>query len=268
MTTSRREIIEVRIVPKSSCYVIEIVYERRSETTDKQEIAGIDLGVNNLMAVTTNQTGVAPLLVNGRPLKAINTFYNKQRSRLQSQLKTRNNQPSSKRLIFLTHKRNCRVENYLHTASKRVIDWCILHQIGTLIIGHNERMKQCLNLGKRNNQQFVNIPHYRLIEMLTYKAQLKGIKVIITEESYTSQSSALDRDELPKYGEEKPLFKGKRLARGLYKMGTNQLLNADVNGSFNIIRKVIPDVIDQGIKGLPFNPVVLDPLVMSLSNYE
>jgi transposase len=124
-------------------------------------------------------------------------------------------------------------------------------------------MKQSLNLGKRNNQQLVNISHYRLIEMLTYKAQLKGIKVIITEESYTSQSSALDRDELPKYGEEKPLFKGKRLIRGLYRMGTNQLLNADVNGAFNIIRKVIPDVIDQGIKGLPFNPVVLDPLRMT-----
>ena len=147
-----------------------------------------------------------------------------------------------------------------HFQGKKVIDWCILDQIGTLIIGHNEGMKQSLNLGKRNNQQFVNIPHYRLIEMLTYKAELKGIKVIITEESYTSQSSALDRDELPKYGEEKPLFKGKRLARGLYKMGTNQLLNADVNGAFNIIRKVIPDVIDQGIRGLPFNPVVLDPL--------
>jgi transposase len=169
MTTSRREIIAVRIVPKSSCYVIEILYERREETTDKQQITGVDLGVNNLMAVTTNQTGVAPLLVNGRPLKAINTFYNKQRSKQQ--------------------------------------------------------------------------------------AQLKGIKVIITEESYTSQSSALDRDELPKYGEEKPLFKGKRLTRGLYRMGTNQLLNADVNGAFNIIRKVIPDVIDQGIKGLPFNPL-------------
>ncbi len=213
--TSKREIIAARIVPKSSCYVIEIVYERRSETTDKQQIAGVDLGVNNLI--------------------------------------TQNNQPSSKRLIFLTHKRNCRGENYLHTASKKVIDWCIRPQIGTLIIGHNEWMKQSLNLGKRNHQQLVNIPHYRLIEMLTYKAQLKGIKVIITEESYTSQSSALDRDELPKYGEEKPLFKGKRLARGLDKMGKNQLLNADVNGAFNIIRKVITDVIEQGIRGLPFN---------------
>ncbi|WP_287722363.1 transposase [Microcystis sp. M158S2] len=249
--TSKREIIAARIVPKSSCYVIEIVYERRSETTDKQQIAGVDLGVNNLMAVTTNQTGVAPLLVNGRYLKAINTFYNKQRSRWQSQPKTQNNQPSSKRLIFLTHKRNCRGENYLHTASKKVIDWCIRPQIGTLIIGHNEWMKQSLNLGKRNHQQLVNIPHHRLIEMLTYKAQLKGIKVIITEESYTSQSSALDRDELPKYGEEKPLFKGKRLARGLYKMGTNQLLNADVNGAFNITIKVITDVIEQGLTSSP-----------------
>jgi len=261
--TSQRSIIEVRIVPKSSCYVIEIVYEKPEEVTDHQQIAGIDLGVNNLMAVTTNQTGVAPFLINGRPLKAINTFYNKQRSRLQSQLKTRNNQNSSKQLKLLTHKRNCRVENYLHTASKRVIDWCEQHQIGVLIIGHNDLMKQSLNLGKRNNQQLVNIPHYRLIEMLTYKAQLKGIKVIITEESYTSQSSCLDRDELPKYGDKKPLFKGKRVARGLYRTGDNKLLNADVNGAFNIMRKVIPDVLDQGIKGLPFNPVVLDPLRMT-----
>jgi IS605 OrfB family transposase len=262
--TSLREIIEVRIVPKTSCYVLEIVYEQEEEITDNRQIAGIDLGVNNLMAVTTNQTGIPPLLIKGRPLKAINTFYNKQRSRLQSSLKTRNNLNSSKQLQSLTHKRNCRVENYLHTASKRVIDWCISHEIGTLIIGHNDYQKQSLNLGKRNNQQFVNIPHYRLIEMLSYKAQLKGIKVIITEESYTSQSSALDRDELPKYGAQKPVFKGKRMARGLYKTGTNQLLNADVNGSFNIIRKVIPDVLDQGIKGLPFNPVVLDPLRMTI----
>lgn len=262
--TSIKEIIEVRIVPKTSCYVLEIVYEQEEEITDNEQRAGIDLGVNNLMAVTTNQTGIPPLLIKGRPLKAINTFYNKQRSRLQSQLKIRNNLNSSKQLQSLTHKRNCRVENYLHTASKRVIDWCITQEIGTLIIGHNEAQKQSLNLGKRNNQQFVNIPHYRLIEMLSYKAQLKGIKVIITEESYTSQSSALDRDELPKYGEQKPRFKGKRIARGLYKTSTNQLLNADVNGSFNIIRKVIPDVLDQGIKGLPFNPVVLDPLRMTI----
>lgn len=134
----------MRIVPKSSCYVIEILYEKSEETTENKQIAGVDLGVNNLMAVTTNQTGVAPLSINGRPLKAINTFDNKKRSLIQSQLKTKNHQNSSNRLNALTHKRNkrnCRVENYLHTASKRVIDWCEVHQIGTLIIGYNEALE-------------------------------------------------------------------------------------------------------------------------------
>ncbi|MBD2182383.1 IS200/IS605 family element transposase accessory protein TnpB [Planktothrix sp. FACHB-1355] len=267
--TSAHVIIEARIVPKSSCYVLEIVYEKEEETTNHQQIAGIDLGVNNLMAVTTNQTGVRPLLMNGRPLKAINTFYNKQRSCLQSHLKLQHNQTQSQRLKKLTHKRNCRVENYLHTASRRVIDWCREHQIGIIVIGYNATWKQSINLGQRNNQQFVNIPHYRLVEMLTYKAQLKGIQVIITEESYTSQSSALDGDALPKYGEKKPVFQGHRVARGLYKTAQGRLLNADVNGSFNITKKVIPDVLDQGIKGLPFNPVVLDPLRMTgLSAFE
>ena len=182
---------------------------------------------------------------------------------LLSQTPIKHNQNQSQRLKNLTHKRNCRVDNYLHTASRRVIDWCRQHQIGILVIGHNAKWKQSINLGKRNNQQFVNIPHYRLIEMLTYKAQLKGIKIVITEESYTSVASGLDGDALPKYGEKKPVFKGHRIARGLYKTGNGRLLNADVNGSFNITRKVIPDVFDQGIKGLPFNPVVLDPLRMT-----
>jgi putative transposase len=202
-------------------------------------------------------------LIKGRPLKAINTFYNKKRSRLQSALKIKHNQTTSQKLKNLTHKRNCRLENYLHTASKKVIDWCTEHQIGILVIGHNPTWKQEINLGKRNNQQFVNIPHYRLIEMLTYKAKLKGIQVVITEESYTSKASAVDGDALPKYGEKKPVFQGRRIARGLYKTAKGRLLNADVNGSFNIIRKVIPDVLDQVIKGLPFNPVVLDPLRMT-----
>lgn len=268
IATNLKEIIEVRIVPKTSCYVIEIVYEKEEEKVNYEGVAGIDLGLNNLMAVTTNQTGIKPLLVNGRPLKTINNYYNKRRSLLQSSLKKRNNQDFSHRLKALTHKRNCRVENYLHTASKKVIDWCIKHQIGLLIIGHNQLMKQEINIGKKNNQQFVNIPHNRLIEMLTYKAQLRGIKVVITEESYTSQSSAMDNDILPKYGEKKVKFKGKRVARGLYKTAENKLINADINGSLNIIKKVIPDVFNQGIKGLPFNPVMLDPLRMnSLSNF-
>jgi IS605 OrfB family transposase len=163
---------EARIIPQACCYVLEIVYEQESQRlTTGEAIAGVDLGLNNLMAVTSNQAGVKPLLINGRPLKSINQFYNKRQSKLQSK-------EASRQIRSLTHKRNCRVENYLHTASRRVINWCLVHGIGTLIIGKNEGWKQQIKIGKQNNQQFVNIPHARLIEMLTYKAELVGIKGI------------------------------------------------------------------------------------------
>jgi IS605 OrfB family transposase len=255
------EVVEVRIVPRSSCYVVEIVYKQEElESSLGNEVAGIDMGLENLVTLTTNQSGVAPLLIKGGALKAINTYYNKQKAKLQSELETRYKVKTSRRLNALTHKRNCRVDNYLHTASKRVIDWCLNHKIGTLIIGKNNGWKQSINIGKKNNQQFVNIPHCRLIEMITYKAKLLGIEVIITEESYTSKASFLDKDPLPKYGDKKPVFSGKRVKRGLYQSSSGKLLNADVNGSYNIIRKVKPDVFDQGLKGLPFSPVTLDPL--------
>ena len=255
------QVNEVRVVPQSGCYVVEIVYRQEELTTSLgQEVAGIDLGLVNLITLTTNQLGVAPLLIKGGALKAINTYYNKQKARIQSELELRQKSKTSNRLKALTHKRNCRVDNYLHTTSRRVIDWCLEYQIGTLVIGKNDGWKQSINIGKRNNQQFVNIPHCKLIEMITYKAALVGIKVLLTEESYTSKSSFLDNDPLPKFGDKKPKFSGKRVARGLYRSANGQLLNADVNGSLNIIRKVKPDVFDQGLKALPFMPVVLNPL--------
>jgi IS605 OrfB family transposase len=241
---------EARIIPQACCYVLEIVYEQESQRlTTGEAIAGVDLGLNNLMAVTSNQAGVKPLLINGRPLKSINQFYNFRLAKLQSK-------EASRQIRELTHKRNCRGENYLHTASRRVINWCLVHGIGTLIIGKNEGWKQQIKIGKQNNQQFVNIPHARLIEMLTYKAELVGIKVVITEESYTSKASALDHDPLPSYGEALTKFSGRRIKRGLYKTATGKPINADINGSLNIARKVIPDLM-KGIEALPFVPVVL-----------
>jgi IS605 OrfB family transposase len=255
------EVDEVRVIPKSGCYVVEVVY-RQEEMQSKSdgEVAGIDMGLVNLVTLTTNQSGVKPLLIKGGALKAINTFYNKQKAKLQSELESRHETKTSRRLNALTHKRNCRVDNYLHTASRRVIDWCLRPNITTLVIGKNENWKQAINLGKRTNQQFVNIPHARLIEMITYKGCLVGIKVIVTEESYTSKSSLLDNDPLPKYGQIPPIFSGKRVKRGLYRSASGRLINPDVNGSFNAIRKVKPDVFDRGLKGLPFSPVALDPL--------
>lgn len=254
--TKAKDIAEVRIVPKACCYVIEVVYNVPNiEPIINKGVAAVDLGLANLMAATTNQPSVRPLLITGKPLKAINTYYNKQRAQYQSV-------EAFTKLKEITHKRNCRVDNYLHTASRRLIDWCVANSVGLLIIGKNDGQKNGINIGKKNNQQFVNIPHTTLVAMLSYKAEMAGIKVVITEESYTSKASALDKDVIPVHGRVKtePKFSGTRVKRGLYRTGKGQFLNADVNGSLNIMRKVIPDVLDQGIKALPFAPVVADPL--------
>jgi IS605 OrfB family transposase len=256
------QVNEVRVVPKSGCFIVEIVYSHEEiQATTGSGIAGVDLGLVNLVTLTTNQSGVKPLLIKGGALKAINTYYNKQKAKLQSDLETKHKAKSSRRLTALTHKRNCRIDNYLHTTSRRVIDWCLEHGIHTLIIGKNDGWKQSINIGRKNNQQFVSIPHARLIEMITYKAKLIGIEVIITEESYTSKASFLHYDPIPQYcsGNPKPQFSGKRVHRGLYASNLG-LLNADVNGSLNIIRKVKPNAFSYGLKGLPFSPVTLDPL--------
>jgi IS605 OrfB family transposase len=144
----------------------------------------------------------------------------------------------------LTNKRNRRIDHYMHEASRWIIDDLVAHGIGTLVIGKNDAWKQKANMGKRNNQNFVSIPHTRFISMLKYKAELAGITVKITEESYTSKASFLDRDEIPVYDPnqtEKPKFSGKRIKRGLYRAAGGTLINADCNGSGNIIRKVAPD---------------------------
>ena len=251
--TTAKNIDQVRIVPKLDHYVIEVVYTVDDVPKSKGKyIAGVDLGLSNLMAVTSNHPGIRPLLINGRPLKSINQFFNK---RVAASQKIE----AWKRIKQLNSKRDRRIDNYLHTVSRRVIDWCQLNDIGQLIIGNNQGGKQELNMGKKNNQEFTKIPHAKLISLLSYKAELVGIEVILTEESYTSKASALDGDKLPTYGiktDEVPVFSGKRVKRGLYKTSTGRTINADTNGSMNIARKVIPNAFE-GIEGLPFIPVVL-----------
>ncbi|WP_293078282.1 transposase [Okeania sp. SIO3B5] len=164
-------------------------------------------------------------MINGRPLKSINQYYNKVKSSLQSQLKE--NQ-SSKRLKKLCNKREFKINDYLHKSSRLIINTLINQKIGTLIIGHNEEWKQKINLGKRNNQNFVSVPYNKLIEMLSYKAKMVGIDVIITEESYTSASSFIDNDLIPVYleGEKNHVtFSGKRVKRGLYCTASKRLIN-------------------------------------------
>src|SRR5262249_12898730 len=153
----------------------------------------------------------------------------------------------------LTSKRNRQINNYLHLASRRIVDVLIEHHIGTLVIGKNDGWKQEINLGDRTNQNFVQIPHARFIEVLTYKAERVGIKVILTEESYTSKCSFLDNEPIGKH----EVYMGKRVHRGLFRASDGRKLNADVNGSYNIMRKVIPEAMSNGIAGAVVHPVQL-----------
>jgi putative transposase len=160
----------------------------------------------------------------------------------------------------ITHKRTRRIDHYLHTASKRLIALLVAEGIGTLIIGKNSFWKQDPTLRKKDTQHFVQLPHARFIDMLCYKAKLVGIQVIITEESYTSQASFLDLDPLPTYGHvnSKPVFRGKRVKRGLYQASNGRKINADVNGSYNIMRKASPNALSSnGVEGAAVHPVRL-----------
>ncbi len=210
----------------------------------------LDLGVNNLAALTSNVPGFVPVLINGRPLKSINRLYNKQRAHIQQCL-AKENRFTSLHLERLTDKRNRRVQHYLHVASRRITDLLLAHRIGFLIIGKNPLWKQNVQMSKRTNQQFMQIPHARFIEIVQYKAALVGIEVKITEEAYTSKASFLDRDEIPSYDPkrtEEPRFHGRRVSRGMYRASRKRFINADINGSYNIARKVFPDAFDgQGI---------------------
>jgi putative transposase len=244
---TRQTVEQVRIVPKGDHYVIEVVYqcEGKHAAVDPSLFASLDLGVNVLAALTSNKPGFVPRLVNGRPLKATNQLYNKQREHKQKNL-AKGKRFTSRRLDRITTKRNRRVQHYLHTASRRIIDLLVAEGIGTLIIGKNPFWKQEVGMGRKNNQEFVQIPHARFIEILTYKAALVGIHVMVTEESYTSKASFLDRDELPAYDplrEEELRFRGKREGRW-YRTSDKRLIHSDVNGSYNIARKVFPTAFD------------------------
>lgn len=253
--TDKTNIKQVRIVPKCGYYVIEVIYEIADKEIKKNNnrYCGIDLGVNNLATLTSNV--IKPLIINGKPLKSINQYYNKKKGELQSKLKEKFSSEKIKRLGL---KRNNKIEDYLHKSSNYIVNHLVSNNINTLIIGHNNEWKQDANMSKRNNQNFIGIPFNKLILMLQYKSAKKGISVIITEESYTSKASFINNDKLPVYkkGDDSDYkFSGYRESRGIYKIkNCNIRINADINGSYNIIRKVVPEL-QYGIEDLSVNPV-------------
>ena len=228
-------IVEVRILPRNNHHVVEVVYkvEEKESKPDNGRYASIDLGLNNLATISSNI--IKPFIINGRPLKSINQYYNKEIARLQSLLK--GNRKISKRINNITLKRNNKIKDYLHKSSRLLVNFLVSNNISTLVISYNEEWKQNINLGRRNNQSFVGIPFYIFIKQLEYKCRLEGINVIFTEESYTSKCSFLDNEPLRKHS----VYKGKRIKRGLFKSAKGKFINADLNGSLNILRKIIGD---------------------------
>ena len=202
---------------------------------DNSRYFSIDPGLNNIMSIYNN-IGIRPLLYNGRPIKSINQYYNKTKAKMRSELPTNVN--NSKRLKQLSFKRNNKIDYEMHKISTHIINEAVKNNISKIFIGNNKGWKNEINIGRRNNQNFVNIPHTKLFNQLLYKGLLNGIEVIFTEESYTSRASFFDKDELPKYGEsDNHNFSGRRIKRGLYRDSKGDVWNADLNGAANIMRK-------------------------------
>ncbi|VUT26295.1 MAG: putative transposase [Candidatus Methanolliviera sp. GoM_oil] len=244
---------EVRLIPKGVGYALEIVYEKEAdpEDLDENKICGIDLGVRNLVTVGNN-IGEKPIVVKGGICKSINQFYNKEMGRIQRIYESQKIK-TGKKSKKLFDKRNRKIKDLMHKVSRFIIDYCVKKDIGTLVIGNNEDWKQNANIGKKNNQNFVQIPFYMLINQIKYKAEEKGINVILQEESHTSRCSFLDGESVEHHDQ----YLGKRFKRGLFRSAKGIIINADVQGvvgnlrfpypknlrflrTLNIIKKAIP----------------------------
>ena len=254
---------EVRFVPHGHCFWVEVVYDDVKKEENKQKdiilnkenYISIDLGIDNLLTIISNVDTVKPSLIKGKIIKSINQRYNKKKAYFQSQ----NNKSMVDKIGM---QRYLKMQDYMHKASNKVIEYCLKNDIGSIVIGKNNNWKDEINIGRVNNQKFVSIPFESLIKKIEYKAKNHNIEVKIQEESYTSKSDALALDILPKYkkySKEKHVFLGKRKKRGLYQSSIGKLINADINGAINILRKVIGDGFVENLanKGLVFNPEVI-----------
>ena len=244
----------INIVPKNDYVQVNFIYKKQEESLKKDNgrYIGIDLGIDNLATCTSN--ALQSFIVDGKKVKHINQFYNKKLGEVKSELKKKNNKEKSHKTRQLTLKRNNKIQDYFHKASRYIINQAVSNDIRTIIVGHNKNWKQEVNIGKVNNQKFVQIPFDNLIHQLKYKGQLKGINVIEVEEGYTSKCSFLDNESVEKHEK----YLGKRIYRGLFKNSTGKVLNADVNGSLNIMRKYLKcncDAIKPADAGFVYNPV-------------
>ena len=232
---------EIRIIPKQNARFFELqyVYEKEvsSATYNKNNALAIDLGVNNLMSCTTSKGET--FIIDGKKLKSINQYANKEAARLRSIL-DKQKLKSSKKLDKIWDTRNNKINDYILKSARYIVEYCKANDIGNLVLGHNRDMARNSKLGRKNNQNFVNIPLGKIEKSLKYMCKEAGVNFHLQEESYTSKASFFDRDDLPVYEKNKTnkyIFSGKRIKRGLYKTNTGNLLNADINAALNILNK-------------------------------
>lgn len=246
---------QIRIVPGIGRYVVEVVYTIPDpiKKSDNSRYAAIDLGVNNLMTLTTNIDKHIPFVISGKRVKSINHYYNKKKAHYTSLIPKNKPYKTTKRLRRLEYKRYTKINDYFHKASRYIVNYLVSENICTLIIGNNKGWKQNTNIGNVNNQNFVQIPFYRLIQMLSYKCKMSGINIEIITEEYTSKCSFLDNEVIGKHDK----YLGKRITRGLFISSSGKSINADVNGSYNILRKCKPGAFANGVQGVVVHPHVL-----------
>lgn len=250
---------QVRINPilDGTYFDIEIVYlddEAENEELNSNKYASIDLGLDNF--ATMIDTDGNAVIYNGRQMKSINQWYNKEKSRLQEELaKNDARRKTSLRIRAVTRRRNGRINDMMHKISRDIVKRLVKGKIRTLIVGHNKEWKDSINIGHKNNQNFVSIPHSKFISLLAYKCSMVGITLVTTEESHTSKCDALALEEICHHDE----YLGRRKKRGLFQSSVGKLINADVNGALNILRKVVGDSPVAGIvdRGRLFRPVLL-----------
>ena len=251
-----KSIKELRIVPRNKCFYLECVYQQNDvqKVPSNLNILGIDHGLDNWLTCVSN-TGKS-FIVDGKKVKSQNQWYNKRVAQIK---KGKSQGYWDDELSALTEKRTRQMRENVNKAARFVINWCLNNKVSIIVFGWNKRQKESINMGKKNNQEFVQIPTARLKNRISQLGEQYGIKFIETEESYTSKASFLDKDLLPTVGEKPDGWKpsGKRIKRGLYQASNRQLINADCNGSANIIRKVITQLkvslvkVSRGVLSLP-----------------
>jgi len=235
---------EVRIIPKGVGYVCEIVYEKEVDVKekDRNRIIGIDLGVKNIVTIVNN-IGLKPIVIkdDGRGIKSINQYFHKKEAELQ-RIYDKQGIKTGEKLEILEAKRGRKKHDYIHKLTRFIVDWCAKHDIGTIIFGYNPEWKQNVNIGRRNNQTFTQIPHMEIINKTTYKAEERGIEVKEQEESHTSKCSFLDNEPVEHHDN----YVGKRITRSLFKTAKGIIIHADVNAGYNIVKKATPEAFSNG----------------------